>query len=52
MITKIVFPYTTPSTVKDVSAIFVATINRLQFGGAGLKTRTCSAVKHQDIEEK
>lgn len=27
-------PYTTPSTVKEVSAIFVATINRLQFGGA------------------
>lgn len=33
--------YTTPSTVKEVSAMFVATINRLQFGGAGLNTRTC-----------
>lgn len=35
------FPYTTPSTVKEVSAILVATMNRLQFGGGGLKTRTC-----------
>lgn len=34
-------PYTTPSTVNEVSAMFVATINRLQFGGGGLNTRTC-----------
>lgn len=34
-------PYTTPSTVKEVSAILVATMNRLQFGGGGLKMRTC-----------
>ena len=34
------FTYTTPSTVRDVSAILVATIMRLQFGGAGVNTRT------------
>jgi len=39
-------PYTTPSTVKEVSAIFVATIIRLQFGGGGLNTRTCTIIKH------
>lgn len=38
--------YTTPSTVKEVSAIFVETINRLQFGGGGLKTRTCPSTEN------
>lgn len=47
---SIKFPYTTPSTVKEVSAMFVETINRLQFGGGGLNTRTCWVItnmKHQ-----
>jgi hypothetical protein len=32
--------YTTPSTVNEVSATFVATMNRRQSGGAGANTRT------------
>ena len=33
--------YTTPSTVREVSATFVATMKRRQFGGAGANTLTC-----------
>jgi len=32
--------YTTPSTVSEVSATFVATMKRRQFGGAGANTLT------------
>lgn len=45
------YSYTTPSTVKEVSAMFVATIIRLQFEGGGLNTRTCR-VKNTNIKQK
>ena len=44
------FSYTTPSTVKEVSAMFVATINLLQLGGGGLKTRTCIETKTYELQ--
>lgn len=37
--------YTTPSTVMLVSAMLVATMTRLQFGGPGAKTRAYSERK-------
>jgi hypothetical protein len=41
--------YTTPSTVNEVSAIFVETINRRQLGGGGLNTRTCRVITNPKI---
>lgn len=38
--TDYVAAYTTPSTVKEVSATLVATMKRRQFGGAGANTLT------------
>lgn len=44
--------YTTPSTVKEVSAMFVATMNLLQFGGGGLNTRICKEEKNIREQEE
>ena len=44
--------YTTPSTVREVSAKLVATMMRLQSGGAGRKTRACINLPHINIHEK
>ncbi|KAK1374952.1 hypothetical protein POM88_031145 [Heracleum sosnowskyi] len=44
--------YTTPSTVKEVPAMFVATINLLQFGGGGLNARICREEKNIRKQEK
>jgi hypothetical protein len=50
---KSIISYTTPSTVNEVSAIFVETINRQQLGGGGLNTRACRVItniRHNFIE--